>query len=169
MDMPTRSTDHEVVDSHLKLAGVDGESTHKDHKGEIDLLSWQWSVQQPHKAAMGGGSGKGKAVPGDLIFLHRYDKSSPLLAKNCANGKHFEDAVITCRKSGEGQQDFLKITLKQVMVTSVNPNATPGADIVENVALSYADVEFEYKAQDNKGALGGGVKFGWDVASTETR
>ena len=158
-----------TIDTHLKIAGVDGESTHKDHKGEIDLLGWQWDVRQESTAAAGTGSGKGKGVPGQLQFTHYYDKASPVLAKNCANGKHFDQAVVTCRKAGEGQLDFLKITLKQVLVTSVAPAAASGGEISETVTLSYADIEFEYKPQDDKGALGGAVKFGWNVASTETR
>ncbi|HEY1392550.1 MAG TPA: type VI secretion system tube protein Hcp [Methylibium sp.] len=158
-----------TIDTHLKLSGVDGESAHKDHKGEIDLLAWSWGVSQASSATAGGGSGKGKATPGDFVFTHFYDKASPLLGKNCANGKHFDQAVVTCRKAGEGQQDFLKVTLKQVLVTSVQPGGSAGGDITENVCLSYADIEFEYKPQDDKGALGGAVKFGWNVASTETR
>src|SRR5688572_23257339 len=121
------------IDSNLKLAGVEGESKHKDHKNEIELLSWSWGATQPSSAGMGGGSGKGKATPGDLSFTHMYDKASPVLAKNCISGKHFDDAVITCRKAGEGQQDFLKITLKQVLVTSVQPGGSQGGDVVEQV------------------------------------
>lgn len=26
--------------SHINFDGVDGESSHKDHKGEIEILSW---------------------------------------------------------------------------------------------------------------------------------
>jgi type VI secretion system secreted protein Hcp len=153
----------------MKLAGVDGESGHKDHKNEIELLTWGWGATQPSSAGVGGGSGKGKATPGDFTFTHAYDKASPVLAKFCVNGKHFDDAVITCRKAGEGQQDFLKITLKQVLVTSVQPGGQQGGEVTEQVALTYADVEFEYKPQDDKGKLGGAVKFGWNVLSTETR
>jgi len=155
-------------DSHFKFDGVDGESTHKDHKGEIEVLSWSWSVQQ-HSALAGGGSGKGKAQPGDMSFTHFYDKASPVLAKHCVAGKHFKDAVLTARKAGEGQKDFLKITLKEVFVTSVSPAGSSGGDLVEAVSVSYKDVEFEYKPQDDKGGLGGAVKFGWNVATTETR
>ncbi|HSI49062.1 MAG TPA: type VI secretion system tube protein Hcp [Ideonella sp.] len=158
-----------TIDTNLKIAGVDGESGHKDHKGEIDLLAWSWDVRQESTAAAGTGSGKGKGIPGQLVFAHYYDKASPVLAKSCASGKHFDSAIITCRKAGEGQLDFLKVTLKQVLVTSVAPSASSGGEISESVALSYADIEFEYKPQDDKGALGGSVKFGWNVASTETR
>jgi type VI secretion system secreted protein Hcp len=78
------------TDSHIKFDGVEGESTHKDHKGEIEVLSWSWNVSQ-HSSLAGGGSGKGKANPGDFVFTHTYDKASPVLAKQCASGKHFKD------------------------------------------------------------------------------
>jgi len=157
------------TDSHFKFDGVEGEATHKDHKGEIEVLSWSWGVQQPTGAASGGGSGRGKAHPGEMNFTHLYDKASPVLAKHCASGKHFKDAVLTARKAGEGQKDFLKITLKEVFITSVQPSGSSGGDLVESVSCTYKDIEFEYKAQDDKGGLGGAVKFGWNVATTETR
>jgi type VI secretion system secreted protein Hcp len=156
------------TDSHIKFDGVDGESTHKDHKGEIEVLSWSWGVSQS-TAGSGGGSGKGKATPGDFNFTHFFDKASPVLAKHCVAGKHFPTAKLTARKAGEGQKDFLVITLKEVFVTSVQPAGSSGGDLVESVSCAYKDIEFAYKPQDDKGGLGGEVKFGWNVATTETR
>jgi len=156
------------TDSHIKFDGVEGESAHKDHKNEIEVVSWSWNVSQP-AGPSGGGSGKGKAIPGDFVFTHKYDKASPVLAKHCASGKHFKDAKLTARKAGEGQKDFLVLTMKEVFITSVQPAGGSGGDIFENVSCSYKDIEFEYKAQDDKGGLGGSVKFGWDTATTETR
>jgi len=156
------------TDSHIKFAGVEGESTHKDHKGEIEVLSWTWGVSQAAGLA-GGGSGKGKATPGEFHLVHRYDKASPVLAKYCASGKHFADAKLTARKAGEGQKDFLIVTMKEVFVTGVQPSGSSGGDIVESVSCTYKDIEFEYKAQDDKGGLGGAVKFGWNNATTEIR
>jgi type VI secretion system secreted protein Hcp len=158
-----------TIDCHLKLDGVQGESTHKDHKDEIAIQSWNWDVSNESSVGSGGGSGKGKARPGLFVFTHSYDKASPVLGKACAAGKHFKDAVFTCRKAGEGQKDFLKVTLKQVLVSSAKPSAMSGGDISELVQLSYEDIEFEYKAQDAKGELGGAVKFGWNISTTETR
>ena len=63
------------TDSHIKFDGVEGESTHKDHKGEIEVLSWSWNVSQS-ASPTGGGSGRGKANPGDFVFTHTYDKAS---------------------------------------------------------------------------------------------
>jgi len=155
-------------DSHIKFDGVEGEATHKDHKGEIEVLSWSWGVSNS-AGLSGGGSGKGKASPGDFTFMHLYDKASPVLAKQCVSGKHFKEVHLTARKAGEGQKDFLKVTMKEVFVTSVQPSGSSGGDLAESVSLSYKDVEFAYKPQDSKGGLGGEVKFGWDVSTTETR
>jgi type VI secretion system secreted protein Hcp len=157
------------IDTHIKFDGVDGESTHKDHKGEIELLSWSWGVSNSSTSAAGGGSGKGKAVPQEFTIVHGYDKASPVLAKACASGKHFKTAVLTCRKAGEGQQDFLKVTMKEVFITAVQPGGSSGGDLTESVTMSATDIEFEYKPQTDKGSMGGGVKFGWNIASTETR
>lgn len=153
-------------DASIKFDGVDGESVKP--AGEIDVISWNWNVSQPVGPA-GGGSGLGKAIPGDFHFTHLYDKASPVLAKKCVAGTHFKDAKLTARKAGEGQQDFLVVTLKEVFIKSVNPGGSNGGDILEQVYCSYKDIEFAYKTQGDKGALGGEVKFGWDVAKSETR
>lgn len=155
-----------AIDSHIKFEGVDGESAHADHKGEIDVLSWAWGVSNGANIT-GGGSGKGKAVPGSLSFVHLYDKASPILAKKCAQGVHFPTVTLTAAKSGDGQKDFLKVVLKEVYIESVQPAGSSGGDIVESVALSYASIEFGYKPQDAKGALGGEVKFTWDVKASK--
>jgi len=154
------------IDTHIKFTGVEGESTHKDHKGEIEVLSWNWTVTNDGGSSAGG-SGKGKATPGDFRFTHLYDKSSPVLSKYCASGKHFAEVKLTSRKAGEGQKDFLVTTFKEAFVKSVQPSGSAGGDIVETVIFSYKQIDFAYKAQDDKGGLTGEVKFGWNNATTE--
>jgi type VI secretion system secreted protein Hcp len=155
-----------AIDTHIKFDGVEGEATHVDHKGEIEVLSWSWNVHNAGPSP-GGGSGTGKAVAGQLNFMHTYDKASPVLAKKCAQGVHFSQAVITARKSGEGQKDFLKITMKEVFVTSVAPSGSVDGGIAEGVAMSYGAIDFSYKPQDSAGRLGAEVNFGWDVKANK--
>ena len=155
-----------AIDTHIKFDGVEGESTHVNHKGEIEVLSWSWSVTNDSQLS-GGGSGKGKATPGNLNFTHKYDKASPVLAKKSAQGVHFKEVTLTSAKSGEGQKDFLKVKLSEVYVTAVAHGQGGSGDIEENVSLSYAEVEFAYKPQDEKGGLGGEVKFAWNNKTTK--
>lgn len=155
-----------ATDTHIKFDGVEGESTHKDHKGQVAVLSWTWGLSNVSNP-IGGGQGKGKAVPSDFHFTHVYDKASPILAKKCAKGEHFKEVVLTARKSGDGQKDFMKVTMKEVFITNVQPAGSAGGDIMESVSMSYGSIDFGYKPQDEKGGLGGDVKFGWNVKTTE--
>jgi type VI secretion system secreted protein Hcp len=153
------------IDTFVKLAGVESESTKKGHEKEIDVLSWSWGASN-NSSLGGGGSGKsrGKGTPSDLSFTHRYDKASPILAAKCAKGEHFDTVVLTARQAGGGQQEFLKITLSEAIITSVNPAAGGGGEIVEAVSMGYNKIKYEYKPMDAKGGLGGAVNFEWDVA-----
>jgi type VI secretion system secreted protein Hcp len=57
-------------------------------------------------------------VPGALN-REEVDKSSPLLARACATGQHFPQAVLTvCRPGPSLSFDLLKITLSDVTIPS---------------------------------------------------
>lgn len=159
-----------TIDCHAKFAGIEGESKHTAHAGEIDVISFAWGVHNPSTFANGTGSGTGQAVPLEMSFKHFYDKASPTLAKSCISGKHFDEVVMTVRKAGnESQQDFLKFTLKEVFITGVMPVGERGGDLVEQVSLSYKDIEAAYKPQESSGDLGAEVKFGWNLEEKTTR
>lgn len=156
------------IDTHLKLSGVPGEATQADHKGEIELMAWSWGASNEAYIG-GGGSGKGKAQAGSVNLTKLTDKSSPTIAKHLVMGKHFDEAKLSCAKSGDGQKDFMTVTMKEVFITSYQVGGSSGADLVESISMSFGDIEIEYKPQDEKGGLGGGVKFGWNVKDTKTR
>src|SRR5207253_9339867 len=91
-------------------------------------------------------------------FVHSVDKATPKLIIACCTGAHIKDAVLTCRKAGgESAVDFLKITLTDVIVSSVSPSGTNQGDTpTESVSLAFAEYKVEYQEQDNKGAKKGG-------------
>jgi type VI secretion system secreted protein Hcp len=156
-----------TTETHIKIEGVEGESIHGEHRGEIEVQAWSWGVTNVNLGTGSGtGSGTGKANPGDFTFTHNYDKASPILAKNCAQGTHFPTVTVSARKSGEGQRDFLKIKMTEVFITSVHPAGSQGGDILEQVSMSYQQIDFAYKPQDDRGALGGEVKFGWNIKTS---
>jgi type VI secretion system secreted protein Hcp len=76
----------------------------------------------------------------------------------CATGQHIKDAVLTCRKAGGASGvDFFKITLTDVIVSSVQPSGSNQEDTpTEVVSLAFAEYKVEYQEQDNKGAKKGG-------------
>jgi len=86
-------------DIFAKIGDIKGESLDAKHKDEIEVLSYSWGVSNAGSMAHGSGGGEGKATFHDLSFVHKIDKSSPVLLQNCATGVHIKEATITDRKS----------------------------------------------------------------------
>jgi len=106
------------------------------------------------RGAGGGGGGAGKVVMQDFHFLKAVDASSPLLFKAVTTGEHIQKAVLFGRKAGDEQQEYLKITLSDVIVSSykVAPQG-PDAGELENVGLDYRKIEYSYARQRADGSL----------------
>ena len=150
-------------DIFAKLGDIKGESLDDKHKDEIEVLSYSWGVTNAGSMAHGTGGGEGKATFHDLSFIHRYDKSSPVLMQYCATGVHLKEATITNRKAGKGQQEYLVIKMNDVIVTGVT-HGNSGADgATENVSVAFAKVAVEYKPQKPDGSLDAGVFFKSDL------
>jgi type VI secretion system secreted protein Hcp len=156
-----------VVDFFLKVDGIDGES--KDRAGEIDLESWSWGASQTGTHSAGGGGGAGKVSMQDFHFTMKVNKATPKLILACAKGDHIPKAVLTCRKAGGKQEEFLKYIFSDVLISSYRTDGFGGSDIVptEQISLNYTKMEVEYKEQQKSGALGGAIKAGWDLKANK--
>jgi type VI secretion system secreted protein Hcp len=86
----------------------------------------------------------------------------------CCNGKHYGEATLTVRKAGENPLEYIKITMSDLIVTSVSTGGSGGEDrLTENVTLNFAKVKFEYDPQAKEGA-GKGVKTAaWNIAENK--
>jgi len=155
-----------AADYFLKIEGIEGESADSKHANEIQLESWSFSERQAADFAEGKGGGAGKVRMQDFHFTMKVNKASPKLFLACAQGEHIAKATLTCRKAGKDQQEFLKVTLSNVLVSSYQSGGDAN-DIVpiDKVALTFAKIETEYKPQNEKGALGAAVKAGYDVTT----
>ncbi len=154
-----------AVDFFLKIDGVEGESLDDKHKNEIQLLSFSFGATQAGTSGIGGGAGSGKVQLHDFQVTKHFDKASPKLFEACATGKHTPKVVLTCRKAGGTQQEYLKYTFSEVLISSISQSGS-GSEVLptENVSMNFSKIEIEYKPQDEKGGLGGVVKAGWDAA-----
>lgn len=153
------------VDYYLKIDGIDGESHDSKHKGEIDLESWSWGCTQSGSSAGGGGGGAGKISMQDFHFVMKVNKATPKLILACASGQHIKSAILTCRKAGGQQEEFLKYTFSDVLISSYQTGGSGGSEIIptEQISFNYAKMETEYKEQKPDGTLGGAIKAGWDL------
>jgi type VI secretion system secreted protein Hcp len=153
-----------AVDTFLKLGDIEGESTDDAHKDEIDVLAFSWGLSQPTAdLGSGHGTGAGKAVFEDLVVVKRVDKASPKLFEACATGTHVQAAALTCRKAGKAKQEFFKIRLSDVLVTSYEVDSSEEDRPLDQIALSFAKVELEYVPVDATGKALAPVKAAFDL------
>ena len=153
-----------AVDYFLKIEGVPGESTDAAHKQEIDVLSWSWGETNTGDFAQRGGGGAGKVSMQDFNFTMKVCKATPKLMEACASGKHLTGATLTCRKAGDTPQEYLIVKFTDLLVSSYQMGGSEGEVVpIDQVALNYSKIEFDYKEQKPDGSLGGSVKAGYDL------
>jgi type VI secretion system secreted protein Hcp len=155
-----------AVDYFLNLNGIKGEAQDSVYKGWIDIFSWSFGATQSGSGGhVGAGSGAGKVNMHDITVTKRTDTSSADLFLKCANGKHYSDGTIVCRKAGEKPLEFLKIKLTQVLVTSYQLGGSHGDDTpTESITLNFTKINMDYQVQAADGTGTPAGQMGWDVA-----
>ena len=134
-----------LLDYFLKIEGIAGESMDSKHKGEIDVESWSWGANNTGSHATGSGGGAGKVQMQDFHFTMKLNKASPSLFLKCATGEHLKEAVISMRKAGGGQHEFLKVTLSDLLVSSYQTGGATTDDLpTDQFALNFAKIEFDF-------------------------
>ena len=155
-----------ATDFFLKIDGIPGESTDKNHAGELEIQSWSWGATNQGSMGTGGGGGSGKADFTDITITKFADKATPKLLKAVAEGQHIKSMLLTCRKAsgGGGQVEYLKVTLDDVMISGYHSNAGGGGSPIpmESVSLNYAKIKYEYAPQKGDGSLEGFIPIGYD-------
>jgi type VI secretion system secreted protein Hcp len=153
-----------AVDMFLKLDGIKGESKDKDHKDEIKIESMSWPLNQMGTQGSGGGGGAGKVDVGNISITKYVDKSTADLIYAVCSGKHIKDALITVRKAGgEKPLEYLKVTLTDVLVSSVQAAGSSADVLVESISLDFGKFKVEYFEQDSKGIGSPAGQVAWDV------
>ena len=154
-----------LVDYFLKIEGIPGESQDAKHKDEIQVLSFSFGESQLGTMAFGGGGGAGKVQMQDFHFMMNVSKASPKLFLVCATGEHIPKAVLTARKAGKDQQDYLKVEFTDLLVSSFQTNGDAHANMlpVDSISFNFKKITIDYKLQKADGSLAAASKASYDL------
>ena len=164
-------------DIFLKLDGIDGESTTKGHEKEIEVVSYDQSIDSTvPSGGGGGGGGAGKSTFSGVRIRKMLDTASIPIALACASGLHIATARFAFRRA---PLDFYVVALEDVVVTHAGQCATTdvqsplafetlakspaGAALLEEVTLHFAKIRWEYRPVGPKGTGLPPIVGGWDV------
>jgi type VI secretion system secreted protein Hcp len=86
--------------------------------------------------------------------------------KSCANGEHIKEGTLVARKAGKGQQDYLIVKMKDIIITSIQPSGS-SEHPTEGVSMQFSHVDLEYKPQKADGSLEAGVHFIYDIKANK--
>ena len=152
-----------AIDYFLKLDGITGESVDSKHKGEIEVLSFSFGASNVRPPG-GSGGGAGKVEMSDFTFTARTSRASPILFQHCAQAKHIKQAILTVRKAGGSQQEYLKIKLNDVLISSYALDGDDEDPIPHDAfSLNFVKLSFDYAPQKSDGSLDSPVHGGWDL------
>jgi type VI secretion system secreted protein Hcp len=157
-----------AFDIFLQIDGIKGESTDKDHKDWIEVLSYAHSISQAASAvpSPSGGGGAGKVTHQEFVITKNVDVASPILYQACATGKHFLNVVIdVSRATGRAPVKYMTITMKDVFVSTAALSAPSANDSpIETIALNYGSIQWAYAPQNPDGSIGTVVTGTWGRA-----
>jgi len=161
------STAQAAYDMFLDLGpGIPGESTDATYAGTVTVLAWSWGMSNSGSTHGGSGAAAGKSSFQDLSVTKYVDKASPPLMLRCANGATIPQATLIVRTTGVKPIVALKITLTNVLVTSVSTGGSAGEDrLTENITLNFAQVKFDYVPTNPDGSAGTTGTFSWDLVT----
>ena len=148
----------------LKIDGIEGESSDAKHKGEIEIESFSWGASDP--GTVGGGGSAGRVTMEDFTFTAPATRASPRLFLACVERRRIKTALLTVRRAGGQQHDFLKVTMSDVQVSAWKQAS--GAELpMDQVSLNFGKVQIAYTGQRPDGSAGDTVSAGWDSKNTK--
>ncbi|MCW8984424.1 MAG: type VI secretion system tube protein Hcp [Thermoanaerobaculales bacterium] len=146
----------------MKISGMPGQIAIQVDKTDWSRIQGMPDPTAPRTAgstsplgARGGGSlasrggtlgGRGGAVQiQDIAIVKEVDSASPKLLTACTNGEHFPEATIEFVPTGGNDLEYLRVTLVNVVIQSVNTQGSGGEEPLEELTFSFGKASWEYR------------------------
>lgn len=146
------------ITAFLKLPDIDGESAHVDHENEIEVFAIDWDIEQMRAPSSERGRVRARSDIKPLRAGKYFDAASPYLAQAAAQGKVFNEAILSVRQDGGAAPlDYLVITLTNALVSDYalrtdDPDA-PGAPLSEEIELDFERIHILFRVQAPDGSV----------------
>lgn len=152
-----------VAGGFLKCEGIDGESRDRQHKGWIDVESWNWGMEQSASTTTRSMRGSGRANFKNLVVSKMVDSATPKFMRYFAEGTRLREVLLEVSLGGEGPAT-LRLVLTNAQVTSVQIEQASGEGRPkEHIRVTFTKVKVIHRSPR------GTVEFDWDIQSGSGR
>ena len=155
------SSEAVAADAYLKIKDIPGDSRAPGHENQIEVLSWSWGSTGRESPTLQS-TRKRQYEP--IVIRKAVDQASAALMRASQTHQPFPEITFYFRKAGSPQEEYMKIELENVLVTSVSAGGGGGGGSVptENVTFNFTKMTQEFqptdKQKDEKGETGYKVK-----------
>jgi type VI secretion system secreted protein Hcp len=170
-----------AADVYVVFANSDIKGDSRDEKhgkdNAVEVTSWSHSITQPKSAtaSSAGGHTSERCVHGEMMFGKLLDAASPKLwAASSAGTVIAKVEVFFYRALGGVDKvatknerfEYLKITMNNVIISSVSPSLAGDDFPTESFGLTYSAIEWTYNELDVTGKPGKNknIKGAWNLA-----
>ena len=145
-----------AVDYFFKIDTIPGESTDSKHKDEIRPRELELGADQqpvPMRRRAAGGRRQGPACR-TSPSRSEMDKPAPSCSWLAPPASTSKRGLLTCRKAGKEQQEYLKITFSKVFVSNYQTGGS-GGDMVptDQFSLNFTKLRISYAPQKDDNTL----------------
>lgn len=133
----------------LKLSGIKGEATAKDHKDDIEITSF--AIGATNTGSQSSGLSTGKVSFNSFTITKKVDKASPALFAAVTSGKHITTGEVDFSKKISGKPlDYLSFKFTDLLVSSVKLGGQGNAP-TEQVTVSFKKLTETFQGYNAKG------------------
>lgn len=148
-------------DLYVKISDVAGTSVANGRTDWIELTAMTEGFSIPAQAT---GRSSGKGTFEDITLTKALDAASIKLKEFAVSGKRVAQIEIEMVRKGTRPVVAYRITLKNVMITSVDMAASSDSGLEETVTLAFEEIGWSFWPQLPNGQTGQELKWGWNIA-----
>jgi type VI protein secretion system component Hcp len=146
---------------YLRLDGITGPSTAENFQGWMELESCGLNANVPVIRSLNTGASAGSVTFGPIEVVKKPDIASPHLFLSMCSGAHIASGTISVAQAA-GQQPFLKLDLKQILIVSLASNYSTSG-LSEQFGLSAGVIQYAVLGQDATDKALVPFVAGWDL------
>ena len=86
----------------------------------------------------------------DFHFTVFHGVASPKLMLACATGQHIPSAVLTARKAGKDQQEYMKVSFYDLLISSFQTGSSGSVNPTDQVSFNFGKIEHDGQGADKR-------------------